>query len=114
MSGVGGKNGWSWIFILEGLATVVIAVVSYFVIYDSPEKATFLTDTERAWVMERIKHQGSKDSKHIAAKNETFQWKYVRAAFSDWQVLTAMFMNLSFMCPIYGTNPPQNKNGDNN
>jgi hypothetical protein len=30
MDGVGGKPGWAWIFILEGLATIVVALLSYF------------------------------------------------------------------------------------
>ena len=49
MDGVGGKPGWAWIFILEGLITVVLAVVSFWVIQDFPEKAKFLTETERAF-----------------------------------------------------------------
>lgn len=32
MDGIGGKPGWAWIFILEGLATIVIAVLSYFMV----------------------------------------------------------------------------------
>lgn len=102
MSGVGGLEGWRWIFILEGLLTVVVAAASYFLMFDYPETATFLTENERAWVIERLKHQGSRESKCIVAQKETFQWKYVVAAFTDWQVLVAMFMNLGFMCPIYG------------
>jgi hypothetical protein len=31
MNGVGGYAGWRWIFILEGLLTVVVAVVAFFV-----------------------------------------------------------------------------------
>lgn len=38
MSGLGGKGGWSWIFIIEGLITIVIAVIGKFVVTDSPEK----------------------------------------------------------------------------
>jgi hypothetical protein len=28
MKGVGGLNGWSWIFILEGIATVIVGAFS--------------------------------------------------------------------------------------
>ena len=37
MNGVGGRPGWAWIFILEGLVTIVIAVIAKFVIHDNPE-----------------------------------------------------------------------------
>lgn len=47
MDGVGGKPGWAWIFILEGLFTVLIALASYWVIQDFPDRAKFLSETER-------------------------------------------------------------------
>jgi MFS family permease len=37
MKGVGGKPGWAWIFILEGLATIIVAFFAKFLINDSPE-----------------------------------------------------------------------------
>lgn len=37
MKGAGGKPGWAWIFILEGLVTVVVAGFAKFLINDSPE-----------------------------------------------------------------------------
>jgi len=37
MKGVGGRPGWAWIFILEGLATIVVAAFAKFFINDSPE-----------------------------------------------------------------------------
>lgn len=37
MDGVGGRPGWAWIFILEGLVTVIVAVIAYWAINDYPE-----------------------------------------------------------------------------
>ncbi|KAL6307332.1 hypothetical protein BKA93DRAFT_816011 [Sparassis latifolia] len=50
MSGIGGLAGWSWIFLLE--VTVVVAVLSYLFMYDFPETATFLSETEREWLIQ--------------------------------------------------------------
>ncbi len=36
MSGVAGRGGWSWIFILEGLLTLIVAFVAYWAISDYP------------------------------------------------------------------------------
>ena len=47
MDGVGGKPGWAWIFILEGLLTVVCAIASFFILSDFPDTAKFLSETER-------------------------------------------------------------------
>lgn len=47
MDGIGGRPGWAWIFILEGLATILAASASFWIIQDFPDTAKFLTDTER-------------------------------------------------------------------
>jgi MFS family permease len=36
MSGKAGRGGWSWIFILEGILTFLVACVAYWVINDYP------------------------------------------------------------------------------
>ena len=36
MNGVGGKAAWAWIFILEGLMSIIVSVVAYWAIYDYP------------------------------------------------------------------------------
>ena len=48
MTGIGGKGGWAWIFILEGLATVLVGIVSFWMVHDFPDDATFLSDVDRA------------------------------------------------------------------
>lgn len=47
MDGIGGKKGWEWIFIIEGLLTVVVAVISFWMVHDFPDTARFLTPEER-------------------------------------------------------------------
>jgi MFS family permease len=47
MDGVGGKPAWAWIFILEGLFTILLACASPWVIQDFPESAKFLSEAER-------------------------------------------------------------------
>lgn len=48
MQGVGGYGAWRWIFIIEGLATIVSGTICYFFIPDWPETARFLNPEERA------------------------------------------------------------------
>ncbi|THH08867.1 hypothetical protein EW145_g2423 [Phellinidium pouzarii] len=47
MDGIGGKPTWAWVFILEGLTTIVAAVASFYLIHDFPDTARFLTPQER-------------------------------------------------------------------
>jgi len=97
MDGIAGLAGWSWIFILEGIATVIVAVIAFFVIQDFPETATFLTEEERAFIVHRMKYDGT----DIAMDNE-FRWKYVRQAFTDWQVYLSLFIYWGNVVPLYG------------
>jgi hypothetical protein len=46
MHGVGGRPGWAWIFILEGLFTVLCAVASFWIVQDFPQDAKFLSEEE--------------------------------------------------------------------
>lgn len=103
MHGVGGLQGWRWIFIIEGLATVLVAIMAFFTVYDFPETASFLTEEERAFVVYRLKYQGNKDDTSIhIAQNDEFSWKAVWAAVKDWQVWMGVVMFWGIVCPLYG------------
>jgi MFS transporter, ACS family, tartrate transporter len=45
-----GLRGWQIMYIAEGLPTVLIGVVTLFVLTDRPEEARFLTATEKTWL----------------------------------------------------------------
>ncbi|KAF7508956.1 hypothetical protein GJ744_008512 [Endocarpon pusillum] len=102
MDGVGGYAGWRWIFILEGLLTVVIGVLSFWTLYDFPDTASFLSIEERAWVVHRLRYQGvSPEAKKVAQANR-FQWRYVKAAFIDPQIYIGLIMYWGIVAPLYG------------
>jgi len=103
MDGVGGLEGWRWIFILEGILTVVVAFAAFFTLHDFPETATFLTEEERAFVVYRLKYQGDQAGAEVkVAQDDTFQWKYVKAAFLDWQIWTNIWVYWGIVAPLYG------------
>ncbi|SPQ22972.1 a6b7797f-7c22-47a5-81fe-af5e241fd7b4 [Thermothielavioides terrestris] len=104
MDGVGGLHGWQWIFILEGIATVAVATIAFFALYDFPETAGFLTEEERAFVIYRLKYQGQTQDPGRAqvAQTDEFKWKYVVDAFLDWQIWVNIFVYWGVVCPLYG------------
>jgi MFS family permease len=55
MRGVGGLHGWQWIFILEGLVTIILAISAYWWISNYPKDVSWLSDDERAHVLARLK-----------------------------------------------------------
>lgn len=45
--GLSGAAGWRWLFLLHGVPAVVVGVVFWFVVADTPARANWLTPTER-------------------------------------------------------------------
>lgn len=43
LNGKRGLAGWQWIFIIEGIITIVLGVLTFFFVPDFPDKNTFLT-----------------------------------------------------------------------
>ncbi|KAI0053623.1 MFS transporter [Auriscalpium vulgare] len=55
MDGVAGEAGWRWIFILEGIATCVIAIGAAIILPASLEAAKFFTEDERSFALHRFR-----------------------------------------------------------
>ncbi len=51
MHGVGGLSGWRWMFLLEGLPTIILGFVCLFYLKPSPREAPWLTDAEKDWLI---------------------------------------------------------------
>jgi sugar phosphate permease len=57
LGGVGHLSGWQWLFLLEGLPSVLLGVVVLFYLTDRPEDAGWLAGEERAWLSERLNRE---------------------------------------------------------
>ena len=89
MDGVGGKPGWAWIFIFEGLATVVAGTASFFIIQDFPDNASFLSKAERDMVIRRL--QGDDQ---FSAGGEKFKLQSVISSLTDWKTWLGSMLGL--------------------
>ena len=54
LDGTLGLRGWQWLFLVEGLPAVIIGVWTLFYLTDTPEKATWLTPDQRAWLSQTM------------------------------------------------------------
>ncbi|KAF9042193.1 major facilitator superfamily domain-containing protein [Panaeolus papilionaceus] len=54
LRGKAGLNGWQWIFLIEGAATILLGIVTWFYIPDFPDRARFLSEKQRKVVMHRV------------------------------------------------------------
>ncbi|KPI35872.1 High-affinity nicotinic acid transporter [Cyphellophora attinorum] len=89
MDGARGIEGWRWIFLIEGAVTVATGLVVPFLITDSPESASWLSDDEKAFINARLTIDGV-----IATTEEgdKFSWKLFFAAVLDPKVWAGIVM----------------------
>ncbi|KAL1693562.1 major facilitator superfamily domain-containing protein [Schizophyllum commune] len=96
MDGIGGKAGWAWIFILEGLATVLAGIISFWIIQDFPDTAKFLSPAERAVVIRRLQADDQ-----FSAAGEQLKMKYIWKSFADWKTWVGMIIYVGCDMPLY-------------
>ncbi|KAI5457431.1 major facilitator superfamily domain-containing protein [Mariannaea sp. PMI_226] len=94
MDGLGGVDGWAWIFIIEGAMTMVAAIAAFFAMYDYADTAKFLNDAERREVLRRLEDDRS-------VLSDEFKWQFLRDAFTDWKIYVHMFITIGIYIGLY-------------
>lgn len=54
LHGLGGMEGWQWLFLLEGIPAVILGLVVIFAMPDRPQKAKWLSSDEKTYVQSRL------------------------------------------------------------
>ena len=102
MDGVGGQEGWRWIFILEGLATVLLGVATFFFLIDTPALSTRWLEPEEIRYLELsmvIKQGGT-------FQEETgFKWRDLTMVLTNWRVYVQAYFLLVQSALSYGASP---------
>ncbi|THG97071.1 hypothetical protein EW026_g4866 [Hermanssonia centrifuga] len=96
MGGIGGKPAWAWIFILEGLITVLAGIASFWIIQDFPDTAKFLTEEERTFVIRRLQ-----EDDQFSAAGEKLKLRYIWQSLLDWKTWIAMLLYMGTDMPLY-------------
>ncbi|KAG2145318.1 MFS general substrate transporter [Suillus bovinus] len=93
MEGIGGLHGWQWIFCLEGIATVLVAIFSFFHMHDYPETANFLTEPERSHIIDVLKQ----DSNHLSSRFDT---QFIWQAIKDYKTYVLSLIHIGYSVPL--------------
>lgn len=101
MDGVGGYEGWRWIFLLEGIATILIGIGCFFLLIDSPALSTKWLEPDEIRYLElsMLIKQGGR------AENETeehFKWNDLIAVFSNWRIYVQAYFLICQSSLSYG------------
>ncbi|PNS17218.1 hypothetical protein CAC42_6901 [Sphaceloma murrayae] len=79
LSGVRGLAGWQWLFIIQGGLSIVVAIMSFFLLPDHPLQTRWLTETERLLAHSRIAADTTQ------REEATSVWVGLRQALADWR-----------------------------
>ncbi|OTB08051.1 hypothetical protein M426DRAFT_317566 [Hypoxylon sp. CI-4A] len=94
MSELGNLSAWSWIFIIEGLASVIVSVLAYWAVHGYPDGAQFLASVERREVRRRLEADSG-------LLSDDFNSKYMWQALADWKIYIHMLICMAGFCPVY-------------
>lgn len=105
LRGVAGLTGWQWLFIIEGMLTILVGVVFGLMMPNSPGSPknilgySFFTERETHILVNRV----IIDDPAKRVKNKYVKWDELRSAFSRWYIypqLLVSFCCISVIAPL--------------
>lgn len=100
LGGKGGFKGWQWLFIVDGIISLPVAIAGYFVLPDVPEisQAFYLTKEEIAFGKKRMELEGRKN-------REPYTKAKVKKIFTSWRIYLLTLMYVCFNNGGAGSQP---------
>ncbi|KAK0620728.1 major facilitator superfamily domain-containing protein [Immersiella caudata] len=85
MDGRHGLSGWRWLFIIDGIITIPVALYGLLLFPDTPETTTapYLTPEERSLAVSRLLSQTTEED--LESKPKVFTWSFVRIVLTSWE-----------------------------
>jgi D-galactonate transporter len=96
MSGTSGLRGWQWLYLLEGLPSVLAGMITLYFLEDTPSHARWLTREERDLVLQ---HLADDDTRRGASGKAPHS---LSATFRNSKVWLFAFMYFGIMTVSYG------------
>ncbi|MGW5646727.1 MFS transporter [Saccharopolyspora sp. NPDC003752] len=91
--GVFGLSGWRFMFLVEGIPAMLLAVVTWFYLTDRPSQAKWLSPQERAWLTEQLEAE--------RAQTETAHGWPLRKALTHPRILALAFVYFGIAYGLY-------------
>jgi len=100
LDGKGGFRGWQWLFIVDGIISLPIAVLGFFCLPDLPEisKPFYLTKDEVAFAQERMRLEGRQ-------KRKPYTRAKIRKIFTSWHIWALVPLYVFFNNASMGSQP---------
>jgi MFS family permease len=101
LDGRSGLAGWQWIFLIEGLIPVALALIIWKILPDSPETARFLTQPERDLLVSRLSND-SGSGQGQATNSDKISKEQILTGLSDWKIWAATVIFWGNTVGVYG------------
>jgi ACS family tartrate transporter-like MFS transporter len=92
-----GLAGWQWLFLAEGVPSIVLGLVVLLTLTDRPAEARWLTDGERAWLTTRL----DDERRRSASAVETNAAKAMTSGIVWWLALLYFLAIAAELGPIF-------------
>jgi MFS transporter, ACS family, tartrate transporter len=94
LDGAMGLQGWQWLFIIEGVPSVLLGIVAWFYLTDRPAKADWLGAEQKAWLAAKLESE-------VAAKQAVTHLTLGQALSSP-KVIALSLVYFGFVAALYG------------
>ncbi|KAF2112789.1 major facilitator superfamily domain-containing protein [Lophiotrema nucula] len=96
LNGIGGMAGWRWLFIIDGIISLPIAIAGFFIFPGLPssKKPWWLTEAQHALAQKRVAEVGIEPSKKLS-------WNVVRRTLRRWEFYVGVTCYTFFLSSSY-------------
>jgi MFS transporter, ACS family, tartrate transporter len=94
MKGVGGLDGWQWLFLIEGFPAVLLGIITLVYLPDGPARASWLNTDEKKWIATTLERERKETASHGDHS--------MQAAFGSARVWTFALIYFAVIMSFYG------------
>jgi MFS transporter, ACS family, tartrate transporter len=94
LDGAMGLKGWQWLFVVEGIPSVLLGIVTWFYLTDRPEKADWLNAEQKAWLASKLQAEN--------AAKQAVRPLSLGQALSSGKVIALSLIYFGYVGAVYG------------
>ena len=87
LRGAGGLDGWQWLFLVEGIPAIGLGLIALAYLDDGPERARWLPDDEKAWLLDALRRE-----RDVASQARAGSWRVGIVNPAVWHLALVLFL----------------------